>query len=312
MSARHRMMLFSMLAAFCAAAAPSANSEVRANPYTGIVDRNPFGLKPPPPPPVETVEEPPTPPPNVKLTGLSNLFSRKALLEITEVQAPLRPGQPPAPGATVNRPILAEGEAMFGVEVLAIDLEKSIVRIRNGGKESDLTFEVPKPSAGGAPAPPPVGRTASIAPPVSQPTIVSSAESRGGITMLGGGGNFAGNTGGVSTYGGTAPAGNMAMNNYHGSGISSYGGGSPGLQTIPSRTMRTPTVAGTPNAPPLDPAAQIVIMEAQRQYNKTPQPSSTGGPPIQYPPLPPTELTPSEDVNLGPPPGPPGLPPPVR
>jgi hypothetical protein len=41
---------------------------------------------------------------------------------------------------------------MYGVEVVAIDLEKSIVRIRNGGTESDLTFEVPKPSAGGAPA----------------------------------------------------------------------------------------------------------------------------------------------------------------
>src|SRR5688572_28684841 len=161
-------------------AASSIFAEARPNPYGGIVDRNPFGLKPPPPPVVETNSEPAAPPPNVKLTGISNLFSKRALLEITEQQAPARPGQAPLPGGTVNRPILAEGEEMFGVEVMAIDLEKNIVRIRNGGTESDLTFEVPKTSAAGAPAPPPVGRTASVAPPAPamQPTIVSSSESR--------------------------------------------------------------------------------------------------------------------------------------
>src|SRR5688572_20883960 len=129
-----------------------AGAEAKPNPYGPIVDRNPFGLKPPPPPPVETNQEPATPPPNVKLTGISNLFAKRALLEITEQQAPARPGQPPPPGGTVNRPILAEGEAMHGVEVVAIDLEKNTVKIRNAGTESELTFEVPKPSGGG-PAP---------------------------------------------------------------------------------------------------------------------------------------------------------------
>jgi len=313
-------MLFSMISArfpvgllFTAAfalAALACFGEVRSNPYVGIVDRNPFGLKPPPPPIVETNQEPAAPPPNVKLTGISNLFSKRALLEITEQQAPTRPGQAPIPGGTINRPILAEGEAMFGVEVVAIDLEKSIVRIRNGGTESDLTFEVPKPSGGGAPAgaPPPVGRTASVAPPppaMGQPTIVSSSESRGGVTMLGGGSGFAGNTGGVSTYGGASQAGATR------GGVSSYGGmaynssGNPasasGLPTIPGRPLRTSTTTGQPAAA-VDPDTQAVIMEATRLHYEN-QPPKRGNAPA-FPPLPPTRLSPQmQDVPAPPVPG---------
>ena len=271
---------------FCAAALTCA-ADARSNPYVGIVDRNPFGLKPPPPPPAETVEEPAAPPPNVKLTGISNLFSKRALLEITETQAPSRPGQPPPPGGTVNRPIMAEGEAMFGVEVVAIDLERNIVRIRNGGTESDLTFEVPKSSpTSGAPAPP-MARTASLtAPPAMQPTIVSSSESRGGVTMLGGGSGFAGNTSSASTYG----------------GVSSYGatpaapmtaGLDTGLRNIPSRQMRTATL---PAPQAVDPDVQQVLMEANRikyqEVNQRQPATSSGRRPFQYPPMPPTDLTP--------------------
>jgi len=293
---------------FCAAALTCA-ADARPNPYVGIVDRNPFGLKPPPPPPPETVEEPAAPPPNVKLTGISNLFSKRALLEITETQAPVRPGQPPPPGGTVNRPILAEGEAMYGVEVVAIDLEKSIVRIRNGGTESDLTFEVPKPSAGGAPAapPPPAGRTASVAPAAAmgQPTIVSSSASRGGVTMLGGGSGFAGNTSAASTYGASS------------SGVSSYGGSQVtpmaagmdnGLRNIPSRQMRTATV---PAAQGVDPDVQQVLMEATRlnnqKINESGRVAGSGKRPVQYPPLPPTDLSPHLQGQQ-PPGGVPGLP----
>lgn len=281
-------------------------AEVRANPYTGIVDRNPFGLKPPPPPVVETNQEPAIPPPNVKLTGISNLFSKRALLEITEQQAPGRPGQAPPPGGTVNRPILAEGEAMFGVEVVTIDLEKSIVRIRNGGMESDLTFEVPKPSGGGpAAAPAPVGRTASVAPAtpgMGQPTIVSSAQPRGGVTMLGGGGGFAGNTGGVSSYGAAATPASTANAGRMG-GISSYGGtpnygGGPMMAAnagIPSRPLRATTTANA-NVPPIDQATQAVLIEANRMNN-----------PPGAPPLPPTDLTPHLQGDGGNP-GLPGVP----
>ena len=286
-------------------AALTCFGEVRSNPYVGIVDRNPFGLKPPPPPIVETNQEPVAPPPNVKLTGISNLFAKRALLEITEQQAPARPGQAPPPGGTVNRPILGEGEGMFGVEVVAIDLEKSIVRIRNGGTESELTFELPK-SSGGAPmsAPPPVGRTASVAPlapAMGQPTIVSSSESRGGVTMLGGGSGFAGNAAGVSTYGGAAPAGATR------GGVSSYGGmaynnnnsgpvPASGLPTIPSRTLRTSPTTSQPAAA-VDPDTQAVLMEAHRIHYDNQQPKAGKYP--SFPPLPPTPL--SQQMQPGPP-----------
>src|SRR5688572_16570383 len=168
-----------MLALFTVASTAPCFGEVRSNPYVGIVDRNPFGLKPPPPPVVETNTEPAAPPPNIKLTGISNLFARRALLEVTEQQAPMRPAQPAPASGTVNRPILSEGEAAFGVEVIAIDLDRNIVKIRNGGTESELTFEVPKPSGSGAPANAPavIGGTAAYVPPapaMGQPTIVSS------------------------------------------------------------------------------------------------------------------------------------------
>src|SRR6059036_665288 len=149
-----------------------AAADARPNPYGQIVDRNVFGLKPPPPPQVDTSKEEPKPPPNVKLTGISNLAQKRAFIEVTE-QA-VKPGQPPG---TVNRPILSEGEAAYGVEVLSIDVERSIVRIRNAGVESDLTFEPLKSTTNSAPAayssgpqPHSVGVPAAAA----QPTVIGS------------------------------------------------------------------------------------------------------------------------------------------
>jgi hypothetical protein len=248
-----------------------AGAEPKSNPYGPIIDRNPFGLKPPPAPVVETNQEPATPPPNVKLTGISNLFAKRALLEITEQQAPVRPGQPPPPGGTVNRPILAEGEALYGVEVVAIDLEKSKVRILVGGTESELTFEVPKPSAGAVPGGPAVpGRPgqpmASINPNVpaaaAQPTVITPGNAQstggGGVTLYGGGATTAAGNPGVTTLGGATA-------------VPSPLGTENGLRTIPSRTIRTPN---NPNPDqPIDPAQQQIINEAnrlQQQQQNTP------------------------------------------
>src|SRR6185503_2517843 len=86
------------------------SSDTRQNGYQPSVERNAFGLKdPPPPPPTDTKEET-KPPPNVKLTGISNLFQKRALLEVTEQAAPVKPGQPASASGTVYRPILAETE----------------------------------------------------------------------------------------------------------------------------------------------------------------------------------------------------------
>jgi len=266
--------------------------EPKANPYGPIVERNPFGLKPPPPPPVETNQEAVTPPPNVKLTGLSNLSGKFALLEVTEQQAPARPGQPPPPGGTVNRPILAEGEAAFGVEVVAINLEKSTVKIRNGGTESELTFEVPKPSGGGptpVPGGPPVpGRPmqpmASMNPNVpaaaAQPTVISPGNAQssrgGGISLYGGGATGTAANSGVTTLGGGTPQ------------VPTPLGTDSGLRTIPSRTIRTPNTPDQQQQ--IDAAQQQVLMEANRLAPPTYNRRGRQG---TQPPMPPTDLNPN-------------------
>jgi hypothetical protein len=261
-----------------------AAAEAKPNPYGPIIDRNPFGLKPPPPPVVETNQEPAAPPPNVKLTGISNLFAKRALLEITEQQAPSRPGQPPPPGGTVNRPILAEGEAMHGVEVVAIDLEKNRVRIRNAGTESELTFEVPKLS-GGSTAPPMPGRPgqpmASVNPNVpaaaAQPTVITPGSAQGagrGVSLYGGGNATTTANSGVTTLGGATQ-------------VPSPLGADSGLRTIPSRTIRTPN---NPDQQ-IDPAQQQILMEANRLQQQQ-QPTYRRGRPTIQPPLLPTDLTP--------------------
>ncbi|HZO85776.1 MAG TPA: hypothetical protein VFC26_11215 [Verrucomicrobiae bacterium] len=264
-----------------------AGAEPKANPYGPIIDRNPFGLKPPPPPVVETNQEPATPPPNVKLTGISNLFAKRALLEITEQQAPARPGQPPAPVGTVNRPILAEGEAMHGVEVVAIDLEKSRVRILVGGTESELTFEVPKPSTPPPGAPPMPGRPgqpmASMNPNVpaaaAQPTIITPGNAQstggGGVTLYGGGGTATMANSGVTTLGGAAQ-------------VPSPLGTESGLRTIPSRTIRTPNNPN-PDQPQqqFDPTQQIPADANGAQQNPTYNRRTRQGLQIPQPPLPP-------------------------
>jgi len=180
---------------------PELLSAADANPYQPIVERNSFGLKPPPPPQSDV---PPPPPPapiaKVTLTGITSMFgpsSKRALLEIIE--------QEPGKTGTPRKPILREGEREGTVEVLSIDVEKNTVKIRNGTVETNITFEVAKPSANPAPSAsaqpvnasvPPQPATTPIpsfnASPIgSGPTIISRASandsfSRQSVTLLGG------------------------------------------------------------------------------------------------------------------------------
>ena len=130
--------------------------------------------------------------------------------------------------------------------------------------------------------------------------------------MLGGGSGFAGNTAGVSTYGGSAPGG--APSGPTRGGVSSYGGmaynknnssgpaSAGGLPNIPGRPLRTsPTTSQ--QAPAVDPDTQAVLMEAHRIHSDNQQPK--GGKYPSFPPLPPTQLSPQMQ-NVPPPPGPPG------
>jgi hypothetical protein len=246
-----------------------AVADARPNPYGQIVDRNVFGLKPPPPPQVETPKEEAKPPPNVKLTGISNLAQKRVFIEVTE-QAP-KPGQP---AATVNRPILSEGEAAYGVEVLSIDVEKSIVRIRNAGVESDLTFEPLKSTTNSAPVNYSLGvqpHGASVPAAAAQPTVIGSPNTQmsggGGITLYGGSSSTVTNNSGVTTYGGATQI------------PSPLGAESGAMRTIPSRTIRSPG-----DQQQADAARQAALMELNRAAAGSGR-SRSSMPPTPVPPV---------------------------
>ena len=232
-----KMVCYGAAAGALLAAAQQGWTEAKPNPYTTIVDRNPFGLKPPPPPPDPTPVQPVVPPAKVVLTGITSLFgptSKRALLEITEQEA----GKPP----NVMKPILREGESMGSVQILSIDLEKNLVRIKNGGQESDLKFTDPSTqTAKAAPGAPPIpipqqhpGALGAQPQAANGPTIISPGSADGSargssVTMYG------------AQTAGTTPTGvPSALGAQDGTG-----------RIIPNRAVRT------------DPVAQYANMMAQ-------------------------------------------------
>jgi len=265
-----------------------AFADIQPNPYQAIIERNPFGLKPPPPPVEAPPPAPVTPPGKVILTGITTIFgSARALLEITEQEA--------GKTATTRKPILHAGERDGSVEVISIDVEKSLVRVRNGNIETNLGFELPKlaasaPSApGGVPSPLGVPTSASFSPPNP------GAPGRGSaVTVFG---NSSG--GGVTSFGGGASASSMGSASTFGSGQSAYGSSSAyggagtygalssptlgatanGIQ-IPSRALRTdtPPAPGVPQ-PEIDPAKQYLQMMVDHEIH-----AQAGH---SYPPIPP-------------------------
>jgi hypothetical protein len=299
-----------------AATASSALADARSNPYEPIVERNPFGLKPPPPPPTN---EPPPPPPapaiTVKLTGIISFLSgKKALLEITE------PG-----GKNVKKPIMLEGERQDAIEVISIDVEHNLVKIKNAGVETNLTFEkieTAKAAPAGAPAAPgfvPPGAPRTFPAPLGtpgaapQPTLINPSASAGGaasgsgrnaIVTMGGGGGAAtpapayGATpaayGGAAGYpGSTAGAATPSYNSGY-PGVSAAGAAgaaatdASGLRQIPSRQIRTDIPSPTATSKPMSVQDSQLLLELNRQANEI-RAQQTGR---QLPPLPPTRFTP--------------------
>jgi hypothetical protein len=231
-------------------------ANVDTNPYATIVDRNPFGLKPPPPPPPPPEQTaPPVPMAQVTLTGLLSTFGEpRVLLEIIE--------EPGKGGGTAKRPPpMREGERLGLVEILAIDVVKNVVRLRNSGVETNVTFPVAKsgPTPGG-PGVPGAAPPAFIPPPMnvphpqaSAPTVISpnNASGGGGVTLVGGGGNAVTPTGVPTALGST----------------------DGGMRSIPSRPLRTENTGA-----PMTKEQADLLMEVNRLR---------GGPPS-----PPTSLTP--------------------
>ena len=131
---------------FLTLAAPAAmSSEHPGNPFRVIVESNIFRLIPiPPEPSPQPVAPDPLPPQaEVMLTGIHTIFGPpQALIEVTEHGA----GKP-------GKAILREGEGEGPIRVLAIDVEKSLVRIRNGAVETNLTFAAVKQAGPVTPMP---------------------------------------------------------------------------------------------------------------------------------------------------------------
>ena len=260
------------------------------NPYLSVVDRNPFGLKPPPPPPPETPPQPVVPLAKVVLTGITSVFGPpRAFVEITEQE----PGKTP----NVRRPIMCQGDREGSIEIISIDVANTSIRIKNGGIETNVVFEVAKTSTGPAPglgAPPtalsmgtPQPGHPGAAASASAPTIVSS----GGAAPAGRAGTA------VSLFGGTSPAPNAAYPAYAsaantyasayspagstannlGAGISTYGAGMNVARPLRTDTSQPPQLTREETHQAIE-AARPVLNEFNRAHNIPPIPL----PPTMY------------------------------
>ena len=109
------------------------------NPYTSIVERNLFGLKPPSA--ITGPEKPPPPLPKIIVDGINSILGRRqVLMKIT---------QPPNQVASY---VLSEGERVDEIEVLEINEKAASVKFKNHGTEQVIRI-----STNAAPASTPPG-----------------------------------------------------------------------------------------------------------------------------------------------------------
>jgi hypothetical protein len=140
---------------------PLTAAAITSNPYTGIVDRNVFSLKPPTP--VETApKEEPKPPVKLTLTGITTILGNKRALLKAAI-----PAKAPEPAKEESN-MLTEGQRDGGVEVISIDEKAGAVTVNNNGIRETLDFvnNGAKMVAAAAPA----GTPGVIQPPGMNPT----------------------------------------------------------------------------------------------------------------------------------------------
>lgn len=219
----------------------TALADIPEDRYSGIVTRNPFGLKPPPPPPDPEANKPPPPPlqlADVTLTGMTSIFaSKRALLEII-----------PAPGKPAIKATLAEGERIESVELVTIDLDKNEVTIKNGPVLTNITFKIAK---AGPTTPPPPGAGVAVPnfnapkPPPPQAAAFGADQGGGRQSVMVSGGSGSGVPAPAAFNAGVNP-GVAPLGGAGGAGV--YGGVSPGvagvndgLRTLPQRPIRSTT-----------------------------------------------------------------------
>ena len=171
---------------------------ITANPYEPIIQRNVFALKPQSPQVTSSVEIA-TPPPGIELRGISTLFGRPQVLLNIKVSA--KPPEQPKDRSLV----LDVGQREGDVEVLEINPNTGVVRLRNQGNEISLNLKdnAAKPQSaspvavpgGGNPTPGIIPPPAVTQPPGSSPLpnrqLRTDAPSTSGTTFGGVTGNAA-------------------------------------------------------------------------------------------------------------------------
>jgi hypothetical protein len=263
--------------------AAAINTDGQLNPYTAIVDRNVFNLRPPPPPQTNVVDT--TPASKITLLGIVCGPGPKQVMFKTAV------GTPPKEMSYA----LAEGERAGDVEVVEINEIAGTVRLKNKNDDQNLSLEKDslKPTGGPLPGLPGLPGVPGRVPPPSlpmpggMPPVTSAPNPNGGPT----GGNS------VTTFG----AGSTTISRPLRGQAAAVGTMSPqgGIDTSGSGRVATFGTGATPATQaalqaghaeqqlqaPVSQEHQILMMEVNRKLNA--EKINRG----MMPPPPPTPLT---------------------
>lgn len=239
-------------------------ADVDPSRYTMIVERNPFQLKPPPLPPDPSSQVPVAPPTPPATVELTGITS---IFASKRALLEIIPG----PGKPMLKPILSEGEKFESIEVVSINVEKNEVVVKNGPIVTNLTFKVAKSNPTPAPPPPGMGVVPPSVPGAVPPqpgfSYSQPTSGRSGVMMTGG--NPAYDPGTANPAASAAP-----------------------FRSIPSRSIRSGLPQPPGAAQPISAEASVIEIEHNRKMN-----------PPNFPPLPPTVLSPHLTPQLPPLPG---------
>jgi hypothetical protein len=280
-------MKFARKILICLAGGLALHANLRAddvalsdNPYAPVVERNIFGLNPPPPftpaPPDESSL------PKISPNGITDILG--SLEVLFKVSSAGRPGQP----SKEESYILSEGQRQDDIEVVKINEKDGTVTFKNHGTVQEL----PLVAATGGSAPAASGSPVNnFQPP---PPMLNGAGNHFGNR---GGANYGGNPGAQNYNGGYGNSGTTGGQNYGGinNGSLNTGGlNTGGLNFNNPSSGNSATFNAASQIPEgMTPEVQTIAIEANREATKE---QVING---DLPPLPITELTPSDAVGAG-------------